>query len=83
MFSKFSEGKIIPRGSDISNVVNKLIVMWARNLYCDSVGKHILLPFWLITLPLLAIAVAIAHISLWLNLGSTDDPLGYTILLKK
>ncbi len=83
MFSKFSEGKIIPRGSDISNVVNKLIVMWARNLYCDAVAKFILVPFWIVTLPLLGVAVAIAHISLWLNLGSTDDPLGYTIILKK
>ncbi len=83
MFSKFSEGKIIPRGSDVSNVVNKLIVMWARNLYCDTAGKYIMVGFWILTLPFLGVAVAMAHISLWLNLGSIDDPLGYTIILKK
>ena len=83
MFEKFSEGKIIPRGSDVSNVANKLIVMWFRNLYCDSVGKFIMVPFWIITLPILGVVVAMAHISLWLNLGSIDDPLGYTIIIKK
>lgn len=83
MFSKFSEGKIIPRGSDVSNIANKLIVMWARNLYCDSVSKYIMLSLWILTLPILFAAVLIAHISLWLRLGSTDDPLGYTIILKK
>jgi ubiquinone/menaquinone biosynthesis C-methylase UbiE len=83
MFEKFSEAKIIPRGSDVSNVANKLIVMWFRNLYCDTIGKFILLPFWIITLPILGVVVAMAHISLWFGLGSIDDPLGYTIIIKK
>ncbi len=42
-----------------------------------------MVPFWIITLPILGVVVAMAHISLWLNLGSIDDPLGYTIIIKK
>jgi hypothetical protein len=57
--------------------------MWFRNLYCDTVGKFILVPFWIITLPILGVVVAMAHISLWFGLGSIDDPLGYTIIIKK
>lgn len=83
MFAKFSEGKIIARGSDVSNVANKLIVMWFRNLQVNSFLKFVLVPFWIVTLPLLGLAVLMAHISLVLNLGSTEDPLGYTILIKK
>lgn len=83
MFAKFNEGKIIARGSDVSNVANKLIVMWFRNLQVNSFLKFVLVPFWIVTLPLLGLAVLMAHISLVFNLGSAEDPLGYTILIKK
>ena len=83
MFSQFSKAEIINRGSDISNIVNKAIVLWFRNLLPSKLWKFIFTPIWIALLPLLGILVLTAHISLWLNLGSDEDPLGYTIILKK
>ncbi len=83
MFSRFSVAKIRPRGSDISNIANKLIVLWFRNLFPNQSWKWILLPVWIMFSPLLAATVLTAHLSIWVGAGSTDDPLGYTIILKK
>ncbi len=83
MFSRFSQAKIRPRGSDISNIANKLIVLWFRNLFPNQPWKWILLPVWFIFSPLLIATVLTAHLSFWVGAGSTDDPLGYTIILKK
>lgn len=79
MFSAFEQVKIQTRGNDIAVIGNKLIVMWFRNLLPADKWKYLFTPFWIVTLPVLAIAVAAAHLSLWFKLGSTDDPLGYTI----
>lgn len=83
MFSKFSEAKIKNRGTDIPNIANKLIVMWFRNLFPAQVWKWLFVPVWIALLPVLAVVVIIAHVSLLLNLGSDEDPLGYTIIVKK
>jgi ubiquinone/menaquinone biosynthesis C-methylase UbiE len=83
MFKNFSEVKIKNRGSDISNIANKLIVIWFRNLLPKQIWKWIFVPVWILLLPIPAFVVLIAHISIWLNFGSSDDPLGYTIIVKK
>jgi ubiquinone/menaquinone biosynthesis C-methylase UbiE len=83
MFAQFSSIKIINRGSDISNIVNKVIVLWFRNLLPSTLWKWIFTPIWIVLLPLLGVLVMIAHLSLWFNFGSDEDPMGYTIILKK
>jgi ubiquinone/menaquinone biosynthesis C-methylase UbiE len=83
MFGQFSEATIINRGTEIANIVNKVIVLWFRNLIPSKSWKLLFVPLWFGLLPLLGIFVAIAHISLLLNAGSTDDPLGYTVVIKK
>jgi ubiquinone/menaquinone biosynthesis C-methylase UbiE len=83
MFSNFSEAKIQNRGTDIANITNKLIVMWFRNLFPVEIWKWFFVPIWIILSPILLLAVLIAHFSLWLKLGTPDDPLGYTVILKK
>lgn len=83
MFSQFKEVKIQNRGTDISNIANKIIVLWFRNLFPTKLWKYFFVPIWVVLSPILAIVVLIAHISLWFNLGSDNDPLGYTILVKK
>ena len=83
MFSQFSHLEIINRGSDISNIVNKAIVLWFRNLLPSKLWKFIFTPIWIALLPLLGVLIMIAHLSLWFNWGSDEDPLGYTIILKK
>lgn len=83
MFGKFREVKISNRGTDISNIANKVIVLWFRNLLPEKIWKWIFVPVWIALSPILIIIVLIAHLSLLFNLGSNEDPLGYTILLKK
>ena len=83
MFGRFSEVKIKNRGTDLANIANKLIVLWFRNLLPSQAWKWIFVPVWIALLPVLGLAVLIAHLSLLFNWGSDDDPLGYTIIVKK
>lgn len=83
MFSRFTEMKIKNRGTDIPNIINKIIIVWFRNLFPAQLWKWLFVPLWVALLPLLVVMVILAHLSLWLNWGSEDDPLGYTIIVKK
>lgn len=83
IFGRFSSATITPRGSDISVIANKLIVLWARNLALTRSWKLVLLPLWIAGIPLVLSFVGLAHISLLYRLGSTDDPLGYTVVFRK
>lgn len=83
MFKAFAEVQIKPRGTDLTSISGKIIVLWFRNLLPSKTAGWLLLPFWILFLPILAIFVVIAHLSLILRLGSEDDPLGYTILVTK
>jgi ubiquinone/menaquinone biosynthesis C-methylase UbiE len=83
IFSKYSTAKITPRGTDIAVIGNKVIVMFFRNLLPVQAWKWIFVPIWIALTPILMITVAIAHISLWFNLGTEEDPLGYTIVVQK
>lgn len=83
MFSKFSSAEIRPRGTDIAAIASKIIVLFFRNLLPAEAWKWIFVPIWIALSPILAITVVIAHIALILNLGAEEDPLGYTIIIKK
>ena len=83
IFERFSSVTITPRGSDISVITNKLIVLWVRNLFPSQRRKLLFSPLWILTLPLLLACVCVAHISLLARLGSVDDPLGYTVIIRK
>ncbi len=60
-----------------------MIVLFFRGLIPDRPWKYVFLPIFLLGLPLLISAVLMAHLALVFGLGSEDDPLGYTIILKK
>ncbi len=83
MFADFGEVTITPRGTDISVIGSKIVVLWFRNFIPSEPWKLFLVPLWLIASPLLVLALAIAHICTLSGTGSTDDPLGYTVLLIK
>jgi SAM-dependent methyltransferase len=83
IFSKYSEVTITARGTDVLSICAKIIVLFSRNIIPNSLMKIILLPFWLIALPILGLTVFIAHLTNIFSLGSNLDPLGYTIKLKK
>jgi ubiquinone/menaquinone biosynthesis C-methylase UbiE len=89
LFQQFKKVDIQNRGTDINTIVSKMIVLFFGNLISWNFGLKdiVLLPFKIIFLllfaPFLSISVLLSHIALLLNLGSTDDPLGYTITLNK
>jgi SAM-dependent methyltransferase len=83
IFANFGTLSITPRGTDVSVIASKLVVLWARNLRPSASWKVAFLPIWLLTSPVLLLALLVAHVCTLAKLGSVDDPLGYTILVTK
>jgi SAM-dependent methyltransferase len=83
IFERFRDVKIANRGTDIANIANKVIVLWYRNLFPESKWRWFFVPFWIALSPILLGVVLLAHLSLVFDWGSKDDPLGYTIVIKK
>jgi ubiquinone/menaquinone biosynthesis C-methylase UbiE len=83
MFKSFSSVEIKSRGNDIANIGNKVIILWFRNLLPINKFLYLLAPIWLLLSPILALMVVISHVAITFNLGSVEDPLGYTIIVKK
>jgi hypothetical protein len=54
-----------------------------RSIKPDQAIKLILIPICILFFPFVIVTLLIAHLSIIFNIGSTTDPLGYTILLKK
>jgi SAM-dependent methyltransferase len=83
MFAKFSEAKISNRGTDVTAIANKVIVMFFRNLLPVQAWKWLFVPVWICLTPILALVTVMGHLSLFFNLGTDEDPLGYTIVVRK
>jgi SAM-dependent methyltransferase len=83
MFAGFSEAKITNRGTDFTVIANKVIVIFVRNLLPAQKWKFIFFPFWLALTPILGFTTLIGHLSLWFKFGTDEDPLGYTIVVRK
>lgn len=83
MFAVFSVVQIKPRGTDLVTIASKVIVLWFRNLRPSTAWGWLFFPFWIAFSPILFLFVALGHLALLLNLGSADDPLGYTIIVTK
>jgi len=83
MFARFRSAEITPRGTDISTIASKLVVLWFRNLVPSQRWRLVLVPLWLLASPILALALVIAYVCTLASIGSTDDPLGYTIVVTK
>jgi hypothetical protein len=83
MFAMFTEVQISPRGTDLVTIASKVIVLWFRNLRPLTIWGWILLPFWITLSRVLFFFIALGHLCLSLDLGSEDDPLGYTIVVVK
>jgi SAM-dependent methyltransferase len=74
----FSHIAVAERGDDIAVIANKLVVLTLRILKAVSV-KNVLvtLPVGLFFGVLASVMLGIAHVSLALQLGGREDPLGY------
>jgi ubiquinone/menaquinone biosynthesis C-methylase UbiE len=83
MFAQFTDAAITPRGTDISAIASKLVVLWSRNLLPSERWRLVFVPLWLLASPILAFALITAYICTLASIGSTDDPLGYTIVTSK
>ena len=84
MFSKFEAIEIIPRGTDVSSISSKIIVLYFRNVFPIDLWRYVFSPLWIFFMtPILLISIIFGHIGHLLNFGDCNDPLGYTIKLKK
>ena len=84
IFSSFSKIEIVPRGTDITVIAAKIILVYVRNIINKNYVKTLLLsPLLICGAPFIFLAVLAGHISVLANSGSSDDPLGYTIILTK
>jgi SAM-dependent methyltransferase len=90
LFSAYDTPVITPRGTDLSSIASKVVVAYARNvlrLKPAAAADWLLWPLRLVVavaaFPLLALALLLGHGGILLGLGSTDDPLGYTVLARK
>ncbi len=83
MFSRFSEVTILPRGTDIAVIGSKMIVLFVGGFFPSRLWKYIFLPLYIAGLPLLMLAVLMAHLAIAFGIGSKEDPLGYTVVIKK
>jgi ubiquinone/menaquinone biosynthesis C-methylase UbiE len=83
MFSRFSKVEIRPRGTDFSVIGSKIIVIFFRGFFPSKKWQYLFLPVYILGIPILIFSVIIAHLSIIFDIGSKDDPLGYTVILKK
>lgn len=84
LFQDFKVVRIDPRGSDTSVICSKLIVSIVRALRgCRGLYLIFMPLLIMITIPIIIICLIVGHASIILNLGSKNDPLGYTIYLTK
>ncbi|MFO0320839.1 MAG: methyltransferase domain-containing protein [Bacteroidota bacterium] len=83
IFLKFSKVEITPRGTDVTSISAKIVVLFFRNIFPQEKWTYIFSPIWILFSPLLIISILFGHISLITGFGSDLDPLGYAIKLKK
>jgi len=80
----FTEVAVDERGDDIAVIANKLLVLTIRVLKSVSL-KNVLvtLPLGLLSGVLASVVLVIAHVSLVVQLGGREDPLGYFCSARK
>jgi SAM-dependent methyltransferase len=82
MFAGFEAVTIEERGNDLAVIANKLIVV-AMRMIRPSRWSLVHWPLLAFILPVAAVFLLVAHIALAFDLGSKDDPLGYSIVAIK
>lgn len=80
----FSGVTIEERGNDIAVIANKLLVLMVRLLRASRMRDY--LWAWVLAatlLPVTFVFLSAAHVALFLNAGSKEDPLGYGLIAVK
>jgi SAM-dependent methyltransferase len=80
LLKDFAHVEVEERGDDLAVIANKLIVVGARLARARPVVALLWrLPILVILLPIVLIALFIAHLSMLFGWGSRMDPLGYSV----
>jgi len=89
LFQDFSSIEITERGTDVASIVSKIIVLYFRNLTSIIYDKFDLIKIIknilvsILLLPFLIVGIPIGMLGVYGLIGSKDDPLGYTLIIKK
>ncbi len=90
IFQPFDYQMISSRGTDVSSIASKIVVCYIRNLLRikrSDIKNCLFAPLRvlnaLLGIPILLVALILGHCGILFGLGSMDDPLGYTIIVKK
>ncbi|MBF0511042.1 MAG: class I SAM-dependent methyltransferase [Candidatus Omnitrophica bacterium] len=75
----FKNISIIPRGTDITVVAHKMLIIIFRWLKGGLVAKT----FGLLCLPMAMVILLVGHISLLMGIGSRDDCIGFNVITQK
>lgn len=83
----FTDIAVVPRGDDITVAIHKINSVFYRVIFRNIPSKFLRMVnrgFFalLFAAPVVLLTLA-GHLSILLNLGSPDDPLGYTVYCKK
>jgi SAM-dependent methyltransferase len=90
LFAAFAATAISSRGTDLSTIASKIVVACARNVLAlrpRSLAGWLAWPLRFVVavlmLPVLAVALLLGHAGIRWGLGSSDDPLGHTVVSRK
>jgi SAM-dependent methyltransferase len=76
----FTEIQIVERGSDISAIASKLVVLTLRLAPRRDLFRTVwTLPLFVLVAPIAALFLVAAHISDMIGAGAPEDPLGYFV----
>ena len=83
MFGGFANSNVTSRGADLSVIGSKLVVVWFRNAFPTQRRRIAWSSLWVIASPLFFLAILVARLCTRFDVGSSDDPLGCTIVSTK
>jgi SAM-dependent methyltransferase len=83
LFKDFTALRIEPRGTEVTSIAAKTMVLALRPLLNGKRPSPGSLLSMALLAPLVPAALVAGHLSLSLGLGSADDPLGYTVWITR
>jgi ubiquinone/menaquinone biosynthesis C-methylase UbiE len=84
MFNNFQHVEIAPRGTDVTSIIAKMLVIWFRNIFQTRKNLNLFTLFLAAACtPIVPIIAGCGHLSVRWKIGSQEDPLGYTIFAVK
>ena len=81
LFAAFQGISVVPRGTDITTIAAKIIVVFSRSIIRERRVQWLGLLLAILCSPILLASILMGHLSLLCNIGTSDDPLGYTVRL--